>query len=102
MGWADRSAKKSKIGLSKKIDLILNVKDGSKYGTSEAAEALSQVTDRNFDIAFRSYKPELNFRPKSNFRLVLKYESIEKNQTINNLESFLHRIRIIRRIKEWR
>ncbi len=71
-----------RLGLNKRIDFILNLKQGSKFGTSEAANASAQITERNFDIDFRSIKPEINFRPSDKFRIIGKYERQKKSQQI--------------------
>lgn len=68
-----------RVGLNKKIDLILNVKKGNRIGESP----FQSRTD--FKINYQAYNPEINYRPLSNLRFIAKYEFEKKNEIFADL-----------------
>ena len=71
---------RSRINFAKNSDLLLSAARGSK------SFDVRLFPDRNFDIQFVKYSPELSFRPNTQFRIGLKYEYEERKQQILNQE----------------
>jgi len=68
-----------RISLNKKIDFIVNLKNGSRIG-----ESPFQGRD-DFEIKNRSYNPEINYQPLSNLRFISKYEWKKKNEIFSDV-----------------
>lgn len=70
---------RTRLGASKKIDLILNLKKGSRIG-----ESPFEGRD-DFKINYLSYNPEINYRPLDNLRFIAKYENENKNEIFSDV-----------------